>query len=91
MSRPAPASAYNSSGAVRLHYSWQVPGDHTETADDSAYISPSSGIGYTRLYNNHWAECFHIHFWQFPESPDIFLQTWEPPPDLTFEISGSHF
>ena len=52
MSRPVPVFAYNFLEAFRLHYSWQVPGDHAGTADGSAYISPFSGINYTRLCNN---------------------------------------
>ena len=57
MSRPAPVSAYNSSEAVRLRYSWQVLWSYARTADHSACISPFSKINYTRLYNNHLPEC----------------------------------
>ena len=89
MSRPAPVSAYNSSEAVRLRYSWQVLWSYARTADDSACISPFSKINYTRLYNNHLPECPCIPFWRFPVSSDIFFQIRKPFSDPAPVIGGS--
>ena len=91
MSRPAPVSAYNSSEAVRLRYSWQVLWSYARTADDSACISPFSKINYTRLYNNHLPECPCIPFWRFPVSSDIFFQIRKPFSDPAPGSAGSLF
>ena len=86
MSRPAPVSAYNSLEAVLLHYSWQVLWSHAGTTDGSSCIFPSSGIGYTHLYNNRLQERLRIPFWRFPVSSDIFPQIRKPFSDPAPEV-----
>ena len=90
MSRPAPVSAYNSAKAFRLRCLWQVPVDHAETADGSAYISPFSGIDCTRLCNKHLPECPRILFWLSPALPGIFFRIRRSSGDPAYGAVGSH-
>ena len=65
--------------------------NHAGTVDDSAYISPFSGINYTRPCNNCLLERFRIPSWLFPVSHGIFFRIQIPLPDPVPEMVGIRF